>query len=75
MRNLLSVLLLLVVVVAGVGYYRGWFAFSTARDPETGQPGAQLTIDQDKMKADAEKAKKKVAGAAGKAKAGEEQGK
>jgi hypothetical protein len=67
MRNLIVALVLLVVVVAGLGYYLGWFHFSTSRDPQTGQPGAQITIDQDKVKADAQKARQKV-GAAGQAK-------
>ena len=60
MRNLLVLVLLLVVAVAGVGYYLEWFTFSTSRDPETGRPAAQISIDQDKMKADAQKAKQKV---------------
>jgi hypothetical protein len=63
MRNLLVVLLLLVVVVAGLGFYMGWFRFSTTRDPQTGQPAAQLSIDEAKMKADAQKAKQKVSAA------------
>jgi len=60
MRNLLVVLVLLVIAVAGLGFYLGWFSFSTTRDPETGRPAAQFSIDQDKMKADAQKAKQKV---------------
>jgi hypothetical protein len=60
MRNLLVVSLLLVVAVVGVGYYLEWFTFSTSRDPETGRPAAHISVDQDKMKADAQKAKQKV---------------
>ena len=63
MRNLLIVLLVLIVAVVGLGYYLEWFSFSTSRDPETGRPGAQLSIDEDKMKADALKAKQKIGAA------------
>jgi hypothetical protein len=56
MRNLIVGLVLLLVVAAGVGYYRGWFQVST------GGPGGNptITVDRDKLKADEEKAKKNV---------------
>jgi hypothetical protein len=60
MRKVLFVLLLLVVGVVGLGFYREWFHFGTTSDPETGQPGFQLTVDQDKMKSDIQKAKQQV---------------
>jgi hypothetical protein len=65
---LLFVLLLLVVAVAGLGFYLGWFSFSTSRDPNSGQSGADLRIDENKMKSDAKKAREKVLGATGQAK-------
>jgi hypothetical protein len=68
MRKVFVVLLLLVVAGVGLGFYRGWFGFSTSRDPETGKTEAQLSIDQDKMKADVKKTKEKVGGVASQAK-------
>ncbi len=47
-------LLLLVVVLVGIGFYRGWIALSRSGD-EGGK--VTLTVDPDKAKADAEKAK------------------
>jgi hypothetical protein len=60
MRNLIVGLLVLVVCAAGLGYYLEWFSVSTSRDPETGRPAAKVTVDQDKMKKDVQKAKEQV---------------
>jgi len=58
MRGLLFVLFLLVAGVAGLGYYRGWFGFtSTGAD---GKTNITLTVDQNKIKADEKKAEEKV---------------
>jgi hypothetical protein len=63
MRRLLFVLLLLVAAGVGLGFYRGWFSLSTTGGSGAGQTGVHLTIDQDKMKADSQKAKEKVSDA------------
>src|SRR5262249_42927910 len=68
MRTLFVILLVLVVGAVGLGFYRGWFSFSTSRDPETDRPQVQLSVDQEKMKGDTQKAKEKVGAAAGQAK-------
>jgi hypothetical protein len=60
MRKLLFVLLLLVAVVVGLGFYRGWFSSATTRDPESGRQGVQFEIDQNKVKPDIEKAKQNI---------------
>ena len=66
MRALMSVVILLAVGIAGVGYYRGWFAFSTSG---TGQmPSATITVDKNKFHEDEQKAKDDVQGAGQKAK-------
>jgi hypothetical protein len=62
-RKLLLVLLLLVAGVVGLGFYRDWFTFSTSSDPETGKAGVHLGVDPDKMKSDAETARKKISDA------------
>jgi len=60
------VVILLAVGIAGVGYYRGWFAFSTSG---TGQmPSATITVDKNKFHEDEQKAKDDVQGAGQKAK-------
>jgi hypothetical protein len=53
------VLVLLAVCVIGLGFYLGWFGISTAKET-TGKTGVNVTIDQDKIKADAEKARQKA---------------
>ena len=66
MRTLMLVVVLLAVGIAGVGYYRGWFAFSTSG---TGQmPSATITVDKNKFHEDEQKAKDDVQGAGQKAK-------
>jgi hypothetical protein len=60
MRRLLVVLVLLVVGIAGLGFYRGWFSLST--DSTDHKPSATITVDKDKIHADEEKAKEKVQG-------------
>ena len=66
MRTLMLVVVLLAVGIAGVGYYRGWFAFSTSG---TGQmPSATITVDKNKFHEDEQKAKDDVQGTGQKAK-------
>jgi len=62
MGKVLLVLLVLVVIVAGLGFYQGWFSFLTTRDRETGNTEIRLKIDEAKMKTDAERARKKLTG-------------
>ena len=61
-RSIISVLLVLIVGVAAVGFYRGWFTLSSRRpDAESNKVNINLTVDQDKMKEDAETVKQKAA--------------
>ena len=55
MKKLVSVLIVLAILVVGVGFYRGWFAFSSPA-PEAGSNtvNVNLATDPDKMKQDAE---------------------
>jgi hypothetical protein len=62
-KQLLVLLLVLVVVTGGVGYYLGWFRFSTSKDTDTGERNVEMKVDTNKMKADAEKAKEKLGSA------------
>ena len=73
MKKLLFLLLVLVVVTGGLGYYLGWFRFSTSRDEDTGERNVEMKVDTDKMNTDAQKAKEKLGSAAEKAKASPEE--
>jgi hypothetical protein len=70
MRTLLIVLVLLVVGVVAVGFYRGWFSFETTHDTAREREGARFEIDRSKIGSDIDRAKQK-AGIGGTAKAGE----
>jgi hypothetical protein len=54
----LIVMLLIVVGVVGLGFYRGWFHVSSDRSAD--KSNVTLTIDKDKAKQDAKDAKEKV---------------
>ena len=58
MKRLLVVLVLLAAAVVGLGFYLGWFHFSTGGTDTN--PSATITVDQDKIKADKEAAQEKV---------------
>jgi hypothetical protein len=66
MTRILGVLVLLVAMVAGVGYYLGWFRVSSDRAGP--KPNVTITVDEDKIQADKEKAREKVHGLEEKAK-------
>lgn len=58
MKRFLAVLLILVAAVVGLGFYLGWFRLSTGSEDQ--KKNITLTVDQDKIREDEEKAKKKV---------------
>ncbi|MHB9049478.1 MAG: hypothetical protein ACYC35_26465 [Pirellulales bacterium] len=60
MKALMFVLVLLLVGIAGLGFYRGWFRLSM--DNAERQPSATVTVDKDKMHQDEQNAKDKVQG-------------
>lgn len=62
MKRLIAVLIVLVLLFVGVGFYRGWFTVSKS-DPDAGdnKVNVNLTVDGDKMQEDAEAVKKKAA--------------
>jgi hypothetical protein len=51
---------LLLVGIAGLGYYRGWFAVSTNSTDQ--MPSATITVDKNKFHADEQRAKEDVQG-------------
>jgi hypothetical protein len=58
MNRFLIVLLLLVAGVVGLGFYLGWFHLSTSSTDQ--KTNITITVDQDKIREDEEKAKEKV---------------
>jgi hypothetical protein len=66
MKGLLAVLVLLLIVIAGFGFYRGWFSLSTATADH--KSNVTFSVDQDKFQKDEAKAKEKVQGLGHKAK-------
>ena len=58
MRRLFSSLLLFAVVLAGVGYFRGWFEL--AEQEQRGDTGVNITIHKQKIREDAEAAREKL---------------
>jgi hypothetical protein len=58
MKGFLVVLVLLIVGIAGLGFYLGWFQIGS--DSGDGKAHITLTVDQKKIKADEEKALEKV---------------
>ena len=66
MRALMFVVVFLLAAIAGLGYFRGWFALSTNTTDE--MPSATITVDKDKFHADEQTARDKAQGAGQKAK-------
>ena len=66
MRTLVLAVVLLAVGIAGVGYYRDWFAFATNGTNQA--PSATIMVDKNKFHEDEQKAKDDVQGAGQKAK-------
>lgn len=60
MKRLFGVVFLLFIVIACLGFYRGWFHFST--DGTEQKPSATITVDKDKIRADEVQVKVKVEG-------------
>jgi hypothetical protein len=58
MKWLFAVLLVLVLLVVGLGFYRGWFSLSNPdADKWSNKVNIHLTVDPDKVQADAEAVK------------------
>jgi hypothetical protein len=58
MKRLFVVAVVLLVCIAALGFYRGWFDFSTNSTDQ--KPSATITVDKDKFHADEEKVQGKM---------------
>lgn len=62
MFSLIRSLFMLAVCLVGIGIYRGWFTLGNAtRDPQTNRVNINVSVDADKVKADAKRVKAKIA--------------
>jgi cell division protein FtsX len=61
MKKLFAVLMVLVLLVVGVGFVRGWFSLSKSDADAGNKVNVNLTVDGDKFQEDAEAVKKKAA--------------
>jgi hypothetical protein len=53
MNRLIIVVVLIVVVIAGVGFYQGWFNFTS--ESSDGKTHITLNVDKDKIQEDEKK--------------------
>lgn len=53
MKKFCTLLTLLVIIVIAFGFYRGWFAVSGGREDAGEKVDVKLTVDTEKVKADA----------------------
>jgi hypothetical protein len=58
MKRFLVVLVLIMIGIAGLGFYQGWFRLS--KDGADDKVNVTLTVDQDKFKDDTHRAEKQV---------------
>jgi len=58
MNRLIVGLVLVVAVVVGLGFYRGWFGAAT--DSADGKSHLNITVDKDKIKEDENKVIKQI---------------
>ena len=70
MKRFCSLLIVLAIGVAGIGYYRGWFTVSGSREAVSHKVDVNLTVDPDKVKADAQTVKDKASELTGEVKEG-----
>jgi len=69
MKTFISVLVVLIICVVAVGFFRGWFTLSgPSRDGDGNKVNMELSVDPAKVKADATQAKDKAAELSGQGK-------
>ncbi len=61
MKRFRSLLIVLAIIVVSLGFYRGWFAVTGGREAVSYKVDVNLTVDTEKVKADAETVKDKAA--------------
>jgi uncharacterized membrane protein YjgN (DUF898 family) len=59
MRFLIKVLVVLLICLVGIGFYRGWFSVSSP-NPDADKVNVNVSVDKGKMKSDVKEAEQKV---------------
>jgi hypothetical protein len=68
MRSLFKLLIVLLICVVAIGFYRGWFSVSRSHpNPEDNKVNVNVSVDKAKMKSDVKEAEQKVKGLGSKA--------
>ncbi len=61
MNKLFAILVVMVLCVVGIGFYRSWFAMTIpSSDTDSHKVNVGVTVDLDKVKADTETVKEKT---------------
>ena len=60
MRAILVIVFVILVGIAGIGFYQGWFRVSTEGTDQ--QPSATISVDKDKIREDETSVREKVFG-------------
>jgi plastocyanin domain-containing protein len=61
MRSFRKRLVVLLVCLVGIGFWRGWFSVSSPKsDPEGDKVNVNVSVDKGKIKSDVRKAERKV---------------
>ena len=60
MKQILTILFVLVVVVVAVGFYQGWFNLTSSNTNQGNKSNINLEVDGDKMREDADAVSKKA---------------
>lgn len=61
MRPRTKILVVLVVLLLGIGFWRGWFSISSPRsEPESERVNVNVSVDKGKIKSDIKKVERKV---------------
>ena len=53
MKRFFAIVVLVIMVLACVGFFRGWFSMTTRNEPFTEKMDVHFQVDRDKMKQDA----------------------
>jgi hypothetical protein len=60
MNRFFAVFIVVLALLIGVGFYRGWFALSSLPDAESKHVDVQLRVDKGQMERDAEEVKQEA---------------
>ncbi len=62
MKSIFKMLIVLVICLVVVGFWRGWFSFSSTGTGDKQKEEINVSVDKEKIREDVQKAKAKIAG-------------